>query len=175
MQPIWSDLSILIPLWNTRIHLGWYRLSQPRVVLIKNLSNLSARPGMSIRRDWQSQAFLSKGQNPGTVPTIFSKPQESHGTQVPKNPYRSHETQESQGTRVQTCPKAGVWLCQRFLCRYCASDIFPSLKRPKRISPKSQDLSLIAHPLARPAFPIQKMHIFSRRLQLYGDHFYFTL
>ena len=76
----------------------------------------------------------------------------------PKNPYRFH------GTSVPTCPK-GIWLSQRFVSRDCPSDIFPSPKRPRRISPnpgpKSRDscpgtqISWDSRPIAHPCFRVK--------------------
>ena len=54
------------------------------------------------------------------------------------------------GLESQLVPKLGIWLSQRFLFRDCHSNIYPSPKRPRRISPnpgpKSRDFSSLAHP-----------------------------
>ena len=129
MQPIWSDLSILIPLWNTRIHLGWYRLSQPRVVLIKNLSNLSARPGMSIRRDWQSQAFLSKGLESQSSESrdcpndFFPSPKSPMGHRFQKIPIVPMRLKNPKGLESQLVPKLEFG-CARDSCAGTVPAIF---------------------------------------------------
>ena len=59
-----------------------------------------------------------KDQNPGTVPKNLNQ---SIGTQ-------------------NLWSKLGIWLSQKFLSLDCPSDICPSPKRLKRISPKSRNL-----------------------------------
>ena len=67
----------------------------------------------------------------------------SLGTQVPKILIGPMGLQNPMGLESQLVPKLGIWLSQRFLSRDCPSDICPSPKRPRRISPnpgpKSRD------------------------------------
>ena len=93
-----------------------------------------------MRRFWDSQIrgaalnsrLMGQSRYFGIFQTTYLWDSKSLGTQVPRNPNRSHGTPKSHETRVPTCPKA--WhlavleisvpgLSQRYLCQSQASQV----------------------------------------------------